>query len=225
MRVKRYVVRMGKREFIQDFGVETWWKENIYRRRWNNNIEMNVKGIVRESANCFYLAQLTGNLWNVVHKVMDIRGPLKEWNILASCGSVSFWGKTQVHEISYLVIFVYIAVISWDIFRVSVYIREIDTTHNRVIKMISPFTSELWATIVSTMFLFILIQKAVYSIGSHYTSQQERDNQLPHACLYVFGAFCQQGYLFSPFLNFTIHSWLVLGILNITTICRTEVFY
>jgi hypothetical protein len=59
--------------------------------------------------------------------------------------------------------------------------------------MVSPFTSELWATIISTMFLFILIQTAVFSIGGQYTSQQERENQRPYSCLYVFGAFCQQG--------------------------------
>jgi hypothetical protein len=93
---------------------------------------------------------------------------------------------------SWLYLFI-IAIITWNIFRVSVYIREIDTTHNTIIKMISPFTSELWAAIFPTMFLFVLIQTAAFSIGSHCTSQQERENQLPHSCLYVFGAFSQQG--------------------------------
>ena len=101
---------------------------------------------------------------------------------------------------SWLYLFI-IAEISWNIFRVSVYIREIDAAHNTVIKMISPFTSELWATIFATMFLFILIQTTVFSIGSHYTSQQERENQLTHSSLYVFGAFCQQGSFIFPLFN------------------------
>ena len=97
----------GKEWYIQDFGVEDWRKESTYRRRWENNVEKNSKEIVMEDTKQFFVAQLTDSVWAVVHKLMDLRGPLKEWDILASCGSVGFWGKTQVHEVSYLVIFIY----------------------------------------------------------------------------------------------------------------------
>jgi hypothetical protein len=32
----------------------------------------------------------TESLWAVVHKLIDLRGPLKAWNILAGCRSVNF---------------------------------------------------------------------------------------------------------------------------------------
>jgi hypothetical protein len=95
---------MKKKESEEAFGAfgekrDTYrilvWKPdegNTYRSRWDNtsDIEMNIKEIVRDGSKWLYVAQLTASLWAAVNKLMDLRGPLKELNILASCGSVSF---------------------------------------------------------------------------------------------------------------------------------------
>ena len=67
---------LGKERSRQDFGCESMTEGTTCRRRWDNNIEMNIKEIVWEGAKWLYVARLTESLWAAVNNLMDLRGPL-----------------------------------------------------------------------------------------------------------------------------------------------------
>jgi hypothetical protein len=61
--------------------------------------------------------------------------------------------------------------------------------------MLSPFSTGLWGTIIGTILLLLLTQRATLNIGVHYDFQEETDCRFIDAWLHVFGIFCQQGKL------------------------------
>jgi hypothetical protein len=216
----------GQERYIQDFSVENWRKENTYRCRWKNNFEKNIKEIVREGTNWFYVAQLTERLWVVVHKLMDLRGPLKEWNILASCGSVGFWRKTQVYEVSYLVIFIYYCCNILECFQsVCIYTRNLYNTQHNHQNDISIYQRAVGDNLFHNVPVHTHSNSSVYHRRSLHFKTGKRQSAPALLPLRIRSLLSTRLIYFSLFLNFIIHSLLVLGILHITTLGIREVFY
>jgi hypothetical protein len=79
--------------------------------------------------------------------------------------------------------------------RVSVYVKQTDPTTKAFVRVLSPFSTGLWRTILVTTLLLLLTQRAIFNIGVHYELQEETDCRFLDAWLYLFGIFCQQGKL------------------------------
>jgi hypothetical protein len=79
--------------------------------------------------------------------------------------------------------------------RVSVYVLQSDWTQKALVRMLSPFSSGLWGTILATMALLLLAERATCTIALHCGFHEEADCQLLDSWLHVFGIFCQQGRL------------------------------
>jgi len=199
----------GQERYIQDFGVENWRKENTYRCRWEDNFEKNIKEIVRVGTNWFYVAQLTESLLAVVHKLMDLRGPLKEWNILASCGSVGFWGKTQVYEVSYLVIFIYYFCNILEYFQsVCIHTRNWHNTQHNHQNDISIYQRAVGDNLFHIVPVRTHSNSSVKHRQSLHFNTRKRQSPLALLPLRIRSLLSTRLTYFSPFLNFIIHSLL-----------------
>jgi hypothetical protein len=70
------------------------------RRRWEENIKMDLREVELGDMDWIDLAQDWDRWRAVVNKMMNLRVPLNAWNFLSSLGHVSFSGRTLLHEVS-----------------------------------------------------------------------------------------------------------------------------
>ena len=70
------------------------------RRRWEDNIKMDLQEVGRVCGNWMELAQDRDRWWALVSTVMNFRVPKKAGNFLISCKTVSFSRRTLLHGVS-----------------------------------------------------------------------------------------------------------------------------
>jgi hypothetical protein len=72
----------------------------IPRRRWEDNIRLDLREIMWEDVDWIYLAQ-DRDQWRVlVNTAMNFRVLLKAGNVLISCVIISFSRRTLLHRVS-----------------------------------------------------------------------------------------------------------------------------
>ena len=67
------------------------------RRRWEDNIKMDLQEVGRGGVDCIQLAQDRGRWWALVNAVMNFQVPYNAGNFLTSCKPVSFSRRTLLH--------------------------------------------------------------------------------------------------------------------------------
>jgi hypothetical protein len=72
----------------------------IPRRRWEDNIKMDLWEVGCGGADRIDLAQDRDRWWALVYTVMNLRVPLNAGNFLSSLGHFSFSGRTLLHGVS-----------------------------------------------------------------------------------------------------------------------------
>jgi hypothetical protein len=70
------------------------------RRRWEDNIKMDLREVGCAGADWVDLAQDRDRWRAVVYTVMNLRVPLNAGNFLSSLGHFSFSGRTLLHGVS-----------------------------------------------------------------------------------------------------------------------------
>jgi hypothetical protein len=70
------------------------------RRRWEDNIRMDLQEVGWGCEDWIGLAQDRDRWWALVSAVMNLRVPLNAGNFLTSCKPVSFSGRTLLHGVS-----------------------------------------------------------------------------------------------------------------------------
>jgi hypothetical protein len=69
-----------------------------YRRKWENNIKMNVKEICKEGVNSTRLARGMGYCWKDIYTAMNLRISEKAWNIFNFRSVCYFLKNTLLHR-------------------------------------------------------------------------------------------------------------------------------
>jgi hypothetical protein len=87
-----YMVLVGKPEGKRPLG--------ITRRRWEDNIMMDLKKVGCESVDWIELAQDTDRWRTLVNAVMNLWVPYSAGNFLTGCKPVSFSRKNLLHGVS-----------------------------------------------------------------------------------------------------------------------------
>ena len=70
------------------------------RRRWVNNIRMDLQEVGCRYVDWIGLAQVRDRWWTLMSAVMNLRFPLNAGNLLTSCKPVSFSRRTLRHGVS-----------------------------------------------------------------------------------------------------------------------------
>jgi hypothetical protein len=100
MRWAGHVARMGRGETCTGF----WWgnlrERGRPRRRWEDDIKMDLQEMVRGGMDWIALAQDRDRLRGLVNAVMNFRVPQNAGKFLTICKSVSFSRRTLLHGVS-----------------------------------------------------------------------------------------------------------------------------
>ena len=107
MRVAVHVARMGEeREVYRVLVGKPEGRRQLGRprRRWVDNIRMDLQEVGCGYVNWIGLAQDRDRWRTLVSAVMNLRVPWNTGNFLTSCKPVSFWRRTLHHAVSRLVI-------------------------------------------------------------------------------------------------------------------------
>jgi hypothetical protein len=105
MRWTGYVARMGEMINIYKILVgKSEWKRPVWRprRRWEDNIRMDLRETGLQYVGGIHLAQDSDQWRTVVNTVTNFRVPLKAENFFTNRVTVSFWRRTLHRGDSYL---------------------------------------------------------------------------------------------------------------------------
>ena len=103
MRWTRHVVRMGERRSVhRDLVGKPELKRPLGkpRRRWEDNIEMDLQEVGCGGMDCIDLAQDRDRWWTLVNAVMNLRVPQNVGNFLTSLESGSFSRRTLLQAVN-----------------------------------------------------------------------------------------------------------------------------